>query len=58
MVVPLTILAVMVGQHSPDFGIGWNLAVERVTGCILKESIENRLCCGSCKEASVNMVGM
>jgi len=48
----------MVGQHSPDFGIGWNLAVERVTGCILKESIENRLCCGSCKEASVNMVGM
>lgn len=44
MVVPLTILAVMVGQHSPDFGIGWSLALERITGCILEESIENRLC--------------
>lgn len=56
--VSLTILAVMVGQQSPDFGIGLSLAVERVTGCILEESIENRLCYGSCKEASMNMVGM
>ncbi|KAL9318429.1 hypothetical protein ACSQ67_014946 [Phaseolus vulgaris] len=47
----------MVGQQSPDFGIGLSLAVERVTGCILEESIENRLCYGSCKEASMNMVG-
>lgn len=58
MVVSLTILAVMVGQQSPDFGIGSSLAVVRVTGCILEEYIESRLCCGSCKEASMNMVGM
>ncbi|RDX76703.1 hypothetical protein CR513_43286, partial [Mucuna pruriens] len=44
VVVPLTILAVVVGQQSPDFGI-W---IERVTGCILEESIESRLCYGSC----------
>jgi len=48
----------MVGQQSPDFGIGSSLAVVRVTGCILEEYIESRLCCGSCKEASMNMVGM
>ncbi|CAJ1969333.1 unnamed protein product [Sphenostylis stenocarpa] len=57
VVVPLTILAVVVGQQSPHFRTGSSLAVERVTGCILEEFIESRLCYGSCKEASMKMVG-
>ncbi|RZB85396.1 hypothetical protein D0Y65_025832 [Glycine soja] len=60
VVLPLTIWAVMVGQQSPDFGIWIKLlAVERVTGCILEESIESRLCYGlyNLMEASMKMFG-